>query len=60
MAVLSNDLKEACGRADSFNRRILFEIVVWLYNNAPITCWGSPEKVDAWLTAKAKERVNYA
>jgi hypothetical protein len=48
-AVLENDLKEACGRADIYNQRILFEIVYWLYNEAPPDCWGSPEKVKAWL-----------
>lgn len=48
-AVLSNDLKEACARADEDNRRCLFEIVCVLYNYAPSKCWGSPEKVDAWL-----------
>lgn len=47
-AVLENDLSEACGRADLFNRRKLYEYVVWLYNEAPSKCWGSREKVKAW------------
>ena len=47
--VLENDLLGACERADSTNRRILFEFVFWLVNYAPSECWGSPEKVDAWL-----------
>jgi hypothetical protein len=50
MAVLCNDLKEACGRADSRNRRRIFEYVSWLWNEAPSTCWGSPAKVAAWLS----------
>lgn len=48
-AVLSNDLREACARADQINRYRLFDIVDWLYNEAPRACWGSPESVDAWL-----------
>jgi len=48
-AVLSNDLKESFGRADQENREHLFDIVNFLYNEAPATCWGSPEKVKAWL-----------
>ena len=48
-AVLENDLKEAFGRADEDSRNGLFDIVCWLYNCAPGKCWGSPEKVQAWL-----------
>jgi len=47
-AVLSNDLREACARADSENRFRLFDIVAWLYNRAPSACWGSPENVAEW------------
>lgn len=48
-AILCNDLKEAMGRADGSNRRRVFEYVEWLYNFAPASCWGSPEKYRAWL-----------
>lgn len=51
-AVLSNDLKEAFGRADKENRIALFEIVKYCYNELPSDCWGSPEKVDAWLAER--------
>lgn len=54
-SVLENDLKEACARADSINRRKLFEYVEWLYNEAPHECWGSPEKVSKWLSGRDKE-----
>lgn len=47
-AVVSNDLREACARADRFNARALFEIVTWLYNNAPIGSWGSPAALKRW------------
>lgn len=52
-AILSNDLKEACARADDDHRYRLFDIVGWLYNEAPASCWGSPEKFEAWLTSRA-------
>ena len=51
-AVLSNDLKEAIGRADEDNMRVLPEIVGWLYNEAPSSCWGSPQRVKEWLAKR--------
>lgn len=48
-AVLENNLVEAFGRADHINQMSLQSIVSWVYNYAPSACWGSPEKVDAWL-----------
>lgn len=57
-AVLSNNLREACATADDFNRHALFEIVSWLYNEAPSACWGSPEKVQQWLANEDGEENN--
>lgn len=48
-AVLSNDLVEACKRADAQNKNILFEIVAYLYNYVPANCWGSEARYRAWL-----------
>lgn len=48
-AVLENNLREACGRADDTNRHLLFEHVSWLYNEAPGMSLGSPEKVRRWI-----------
>lgn len=48
-AVLGNDLREACGRADEENRRALYQHVAFLYNYAPSACWGSYEHVRSWL-----------
>lgn len=48
-AVLNNDLKEACARADDENRQLIYEYVKFLYNQAPSGCWGSPECVRAWV-----------
>lgn len=47
--VLENDLVGAMGRADNENMANLPAYANFLYNHAPDTCWGSPEKVKAWL-----------
>lgn len=49
VAVLSNNLKQSCQRADDINKYHLFNYVNFLYNIVPADCWGSPEKVKAWL-----------
>lgn len=48
-AVLENNLKESFQRADEDNIRSMFEIVQFIYNEIPASCWGSPEKVKKWL-----------
>jgi len=48
-AVLSNDLMEAYSRADDVNAAAMRQYVLYLYNYTPTGCWGSPEKVDAWI-----------
>ena len=48
-AVLTNNLMEACIRADDRNKRQIPEIVGYIYNNLPIICYGSPKKVEKWL-----------
>lgn len=48
-AVLSNDLKESIGRADSEAIQNIPHIVAYLYNDVPAICWGSKEKVKNWL-----------
>lgn len=54
MSVFRNDLRGAIGRADNFNILELREIVMFLNMNAPAPCWGSPEKVTAWLAAEER------
>ena len=51
-AVLCNDLREACGHADNYNRHKIFEIVSYCWNELPYNCWGSPERVNNWLEGK--------
>ena len=50
LAVLRNDLRKACGRADYINKGRIFEIVEYCYNEIPSDCWGSPEAVKNWLS----------
>jgi len=53
-AVLENDLREAFGRADDYNRSNLFNIVRYLWNHFPAEAWGSREKVRAIMTMERK------
>jgi len=48
-AVLENDLIEACSRADDVNLENLPAYAAFLYARAPRDCYGSPEKVAAWI-----------
>ena len=57
-AVLSNNMFEAFGRADSENYATMGDIVAYIYNELPSGCWGSPDKYKAWLKMKQTEREN--
>lgn len=48
-AVLENDLQGACNSADPVNQKYIYEIVRYLWNNAPARCWGSKTRVNQWL-----------
>jgi hypothetical protein len=48
-AVLTNDLFGATGRADQENRAALLDICRYVYNEIPSACWGSTEKMLAWI-----------
>jgi hypothetical protein len=48
---LSNDLFQAFGRADLHNTRTMYVICMYIYNELPSPCHGSPEKVEAWIKA---------
>ena len=61
MAVMENDLKGACMRADDNNQRRIFEWAKLLYNDLPAGCHGSKKKVAEWkglraMTATAAEQ----
>ena len=55
-AVLENDLMEAVGRADDFNRYRLFDICSYVYNEMPMSCHGSKEDVKNWLAERKAEQ----
>jgi len=57
-AVLSNDLREAFGRADNGNQKTMFQIVSYCHNQIPGVCWGSSEKVKAWIEMDPKDFPN--
>jgi hypothetical protein len=48
-ALLSDQLVAAWQRADSENRAALGIWINWLLGEPPMTCWGSPAKVQAWI-----------
>lgn len=56
-AVLANDLVEAYSRADSENTLAMRRWAGWLYEEAPRGCWGSTEKVKAWIYWRECERA---
>ena len=57
LAVMSNNLHDACARADDDNARNLPAIVAYLYNEVPSGCWGSAQRVADWIAARAAERA---
>lgn len=55
-ACINNNLAEACGRADETNRRLLFEVVAWLHNYAPIGSWHYESAAERWTMVHNEER----
>jgi hypothetical protein len=49
-SVLSNDLVGAVARGDPASLAGLVPLVLFLCNHAPAAAFGSPERVQAWLT----------
>jgi hypothetical protein len=56
-AVLCNDLMDAFARADENNIRQLPAYCAYLYNQAPPHCFGSKERVRAWIEFKRPEKA---
>jgi len=48
-AVLTNDLSRAIFHANKNDIGHLKDLAEFLYWEAPKECWGSPEKVKAWI-----------
>ena len=51
-AVITNDFQGAVGRADDENQHHLPAYAAYFYNEAPSECWGSDEKMIAWIEMK--------
>ena len=49
-AVLSNKFVDAYNRADDANTAAMRGWAELLYWHLPSGCWGSPEKVEAWIS----------
>jgi len=59
-AVICNDLRESFAMADDINRDRMFDIVSFFYNEPPITCWGSRENMDKWISGFREKEKDYA
>lgn len=54
-AVLTNNLFDAVGSADSYNMIELPNIVKFIYNEVPSSAWGSKDKVTTWVNYKLED-----
>jgi len=54
-AILCNNLVEAAGRADIYNKQCLPEYAKLLENAVPSECYGSKEKYINWLKKRVKK-----
>ncbi len=50
-ACLCNNFVEAVGRADENSLLHIADIVNFIYNKMPSTCWGTPALVSAWMAS---------
>ena len=48
-AVINNDFIEVVGGADHINIHRLRDIAEFMYNEAPLGCWRTEERIDAWI-----------
>jgi len=56
-AVLHNDLMGAVSKADLENQKLLAEITIYVIHNVPANAWGSPKKVEEWISRRRNERT---
>jgi len=56
LAVLTNDLVAAFGRADATNVLFMHQWAMWLYNECPSGAWGSVEKLQVWCLAHGEDK----
>lgn len=48
-SIFENRLFEAYARADEEVAKAMGDIVKYIYNYAPSSCWGSPQAVQSWI-----------
>lgn len=56
--IISNDLREAVSSADDENLHNIPAFLAYFYNEAPSSCWGSPEQMKNWMKEKREEAQN--
>lgn len=52
---LENNFVQAVCLADDDNFKAIRAIARYIYNEMPGKCWGSPEKVNAWVERRENE-----
>lgn len=57
-AIIQNNFSEVCGQADDENIQNLPAYAAYFYNEAPSDCWGTKEKMTAWMDLKRGENLN--
>lgn len=57
-AIITNDFKLACGKADSDNQRVLLAYSGYVTMNLPMICHGSVRVYQAWLLLHAAEKAD--
>lgn len=48
-ALLTNNFTMVVATADHINKRLLVDWASWISMELPHNCWGSEEKVEAWI-----------
>jgi len=57
-AILSNDLMEACKRADENNLKAIVAIAQHVYSHVPRNCYGTKTIVRLWIELGSAQRLN--
>lgn len=55
-AIITNDFINAVSYADGENVKNLPAYANFFYNHVPSTCWGSKEKMEAWMRERQEEQ----
>ena len=59
-SVLENDLRKAVLGADPESLANLKNIVLYVVNEIPAPCWGSPEKMEKWVIKGGQKGMHEA